>query len=202
MKTFLTLIVASFVGIASIQSSKAIPYVNLVYNGSFENFTGDWNSFGWGWTVNLALAAGMQDAADGRDYCDIYGTLFQTISTVPGTEYDFRFAVSGNFNISQSQMLNVLWGGTAVGTVTWSPDGHGIYNQGWVWADFHVLATTPTTVIKFQNPYAGDGSYRTPSIDAISVSAVPDTSAYLTPTFALVVFGLFWAKKRNHRQAG
>jgi hypothetical protein len=201
MKTFLRLIVASVVGIASIQSAKAIPYVNLVNNGSFETFTGDWNSVGWGWTDNLALALGFQDAADGRNFADIYGTIFQTISTVPGTEYDFRFALSGDFNISQSQTLNALWGGTTVGTVTWNPGGHDIYNMGWVWGDFHVLATTPTTVITLENPFAGDGSYRTPSVDAISVSAVPDTSAYLSATFGLVVAGLFWAKKRNRRTA-
>ena len=201
MKTFLTLIVASVIGIASIQSSKAIPYVNLVNNGSFENFTGDWNSVGWEWTDNLVLDIGMQDAADGRNFADIYGTIFQTISTVPGTEYEFRFALSGDFNISQSQTLNALWGNTTIGSLTWSPGGHDIYNMGWVWGDFHVFATTPTTVITFQNPFADDGSYRIASIDAISVSAVPDTSVYLTPAFGLVVAGLFRAKKRNRRTA-
>jgi hypothetical protein len=202
MKTFLAILTASVISIASIQSSKAIPYVNLVNNGSFENaFTG-WGSTGWGWTYNFGLDFGFPGAADGGNFAEAYGDLFQTIATVPGTQYDFRFALSGNFNISQPQTINILWGGTTIGSVSWSPAGHNVNNLGWVWGDFHVYATSSSTVITLSNPYVGDGSGRIAKIDAVSVAAIPDTSVYLTPTFALVVFGLFWAKKRNHRRAG
>src|SRR4051794_39456020 len=127
MKTFLTLTVASVMGIASIQSLKGIPYVNLVNNGSFES--GD---TGWGYTYNFGVGYGFPDAADGGNFADVFGNIFQTISTVPGTQYDFRFALAGNLNIIQSQTINALSGNTTLGSVTWNPAGHTINNLGWV----------------------------------------------------------------------
>lgn len=193
MKTFLALFVSAALGILSTPSSKAIPYVNLVNNGSFES--GD---VGWGYTYNWGVGSGFS-AADGGNFAEVYGTIFQTISTVPGTQYDFRVALAGNLNISQSQTINVDWGNTTLGSVTWSPAGHTIGNLGWVYGDFHVFATSPNTVITIENPYVGDGSGRIARVDAISVSAVPDTSIYLTPAFGFVLAGLFWMKMRNRR---
>ena len=152
--------------------------INQVQNGSFEN---GWQNgpIDWSWTYNVALVLGVPNAADGADYAQVYGTLFQTLQTTPGQEYQLQFALSGNFSISSPTVIDVLWNGINIGAVSWNPAGHNVNNLGWVWSDFDVTATTSTSLLTFANPYVGDGSQRIPNLDAVSVYAlsVPDKSA-------------------------
>jgi hypothetical protein len=173
MKNHIRILVAVLLATASFQSLKAIP-VNLVQNGSFEQ-----GLTGWGYTYNWGVWLGFPGAPDGRNWGEVDGTIYQTLSTAPGQQYDLRFALAGNANISALMVMNVLWGGSQVGTLSWNPAGHNINNLGWIWADFTVTATSPTTLLTFQDPYVGDGSGRVDFIDAISVTAVPECSSTL-----------------------
>jgi len=170
---------------------------NIVQNGSFEAGWQNNAPIDWGWTYNVSLAWGFSGAADGRNFAEVYGTLFQILPTTPGQEYQVEFALAGNFNVSEPNVVNVLWGGTSVETASWNPAGHTINNLGWVWVDFDVTAHAPTTQISFDNPFVGDGSQRIPKIDAITVEAVgrapvPDVaaSAWLLGFGLLAVVGM------------
>jgi hypothetical protein len=155
-----------------------LPPGNLVQNGGFEQGLVD-----WGWTYNFGVWEGFPDAAEGGNYGQVYGTIYQTLPTVPGQEYQLEFATSGNFNVSSVQVLNALWNGLQVASVSWNPSGHNVNNLGWVWTTVDVTASSSSTLLTFSNPYVGDGSQRIPNIDAISVVAVPEPSS-------TVLFGL------------
>ncbi len=166
---------------------------SIVQNGSFEQgFTG------WGYTYNFGIAAGFPDAADGRNWAEVYGTIFQNLPTTPGQQYDLRFALAGNFNISSPAVTDVLWGSANIGSVSWNPAGHNINNMGWVWTDFIVTASTSTTLLTFENPYVGDGSGRIDRIDAVSVVAVPEPSSLLLLGLGVIaLFGLAIIRNRS-----
>ncbi len=173
MKNHIRFAVAVLLATASFQPLKAMP-INLVQNGGFEQ-----GLTGWGYTYNFGVWLGFPGAPDGSNWGEVDGTLYQTLSTMPGQQYDLRFALAGNANISALTVMNVFLGGSLVGTLSWNPAGHNINNLGWIWGDFTVTATDPTTLLTFQNPYVGDGSGRVDLIDAISVTAVPECSSTL-----------------------
>ncbi len=169
-------------------SVRARGAANIVFNGGFEQ-----GGAGWGWTYNLGIASGFPDAAEGGNWADVYGTIYQDLPTLPGQRYHMQFALAGNFNISTPTVVNVLWDGVRVGNATWNPAGHNINNMGWVWSDFDLVAVDPSTRLTFDNPYVGDGSGRIARIDAISVTVVPEPSGLLF--FGLV--GLAASKRRG-----
>lgn len=144
---------------------------NLVVNGSFEQgFTG------WGYTYNFGVGFGFPSTADGANFGEVYGTIYQDLPTIPGQQYHLRFALAGNFNISDLTLLNVRWDGPQVGSATWNPAGHNINDLGWVWTDLDLIAGDSSTRLTFENPYVGDSSGRIPRLDAITVMAVPEPS--------------------------
>ena len=153
---------------------------NIVQNGGFEQ-----GYAGWGWTYNFGVWYGFPDAAEGRNWGEVDGTIYQDLATIPGQQYQLQFALAGNLNISSSAVVNVLWGGNGIGSVSWNPAGHNINNMGWVWSDFDVTASSFTTRLTFANPYVGDGSGRIDLVDAISVVAIPEPSS-------LLLFGVGW----------
>jgi len=151
-----------------------LPPGNLVQNGGFEQ-----GLTVWGWTYNFAVVLGVPNAAEGSNYGQVYGTIYQTLATVPGQEYQLTFATSGNLNISSVQVDNALWGNSQVASASWNPAGHSVNDLGWVWTTVDVTASSSSTLLTFSNPYVGDGSQRIPSIDAVSVVAVPEPSSAL-----------------------
>ena len=164
---------------------------NIVTNGSFED---GWNNgpVGWGWTTNIALGEGFSGAADGTCEVDLYGTLFQTLHTTIGQKYEVRYAVSGNSGFPGVSVIGLTWGGHFIGNTTWtSPNttGNGL-NWDWVYGDFTVVADSASTVISFQ----GYGTSWKPSMDAVSVVAIPEPGVV-----GLAVFGLIgcWCRHRR-----
>ena len=153
---------------------------NIVENGGFEQ--GD---AGWGWTYNYGVWFGFPDAAEGGNFGEVDGTIYQDLAMTPGQQYQLQFALAGNSNISSSEVVNVLWGGNGIGNASWNPAGHNINSMGWVWSDFDVTASSFTTRLTFANPYVGDGSGRIDLVDAISVVAIPEPSR-------LLLLGLGW----------
>lgn len=159
---------------------------NIVFNGGFEQ-----GGTGWGWTYNRGIAYGLPDAADGRNWCDVFGTIYQDLPTVAGQEYQLRFALAGNCNIGTPQVIDVLWGEAAVGSASWSPIGHTIDHLGWVWTDLDLVASDSSTHLTFSNPYVGDGSGRIARVDAISVIAIPEPAALPLISIGLAAFAAF-----------
>jgi Protein of unknown function (DUF642) len=155
---------------AAIYTGSALPG-NIVQNGGFEQ-----GGVGWGWTYNFGLWYGFPDAAEGGNYGEVDGTIYQDLATTAGQQYHLQFALAGNFNISSPTTVNVLWGGATVGAVSWSPAGHTVNNLGWVWTDLNLAANSSTTRLTFANPFVGDGSGRIDLVDAISVVAIPELS--------------------------
>lgn len=165
---------------------------NIVNNGGFEQ-----GHRGWDYTYNWAVWSGFPNAPDGRNWGEVYGTLFQDLTTTPGQQYHLRFALAGNRNVPDLATIGVFWGGNNIGAVSWNPSGHtDIGSLGWVWSEFDVTATTTTTRLTFANPYVGDGSGRIGFLDAISVVAVPEPSGLLPLALGSLVL------LKRHRRSG
>jgi hypothetical protein len=147
--------------------SSAIP-INLVQNGSFESLSlTPWTQSGVG------IFAGFGGAADGGNFANLGGYLYQDLVTTPGQTYDLRFAMAGNINWPGLITMNTLWGGNVVAVTTWNPAGHNIDNLGWIHADVTLVANSSLTRLEFLNP----GQFnQQPFLDAVSVTSVPDSS--------------------------
>jgi hypothetical protein len=175
------------VGLALLLSqSQLTAQQNIVQNGDFTSLSV------WGWTYNFAVAEGYQNAAVGNSYGQVFGTLFQSLPTTPGQTYQLQFAMAGNLNFPDSAVLDVLWGGASVGSISWSPAGNNRQNLGWVWTDFYVTALTSSTELAFDNPNVGTENI--PFLDAVTVEPVPEPSAaslLLLGSGALLYFARF-----------
>jgi hypothetical protein len=128
----------------------------------------------------------------GNSYGQVFGTLFQSLPTTPGQTYQLQFAMAGNLNFPDSAVLDVLWGGASVGSISWSPAGNNRQNLGWVWTDFYVTALTSSTELAFDNPNVGTENI--PFLDAVTVEPVPEPSAaslLLLGSGALLYFARF-----------
>jgi hypothetical protein len=174
--------------------------INIVNNGGFE---GGWNNgpVGWQWTYNVGLDEGFSSAAQGGSFAQVYGTLYQDLPTAPGHQYHIEFAMAGNYAVPQQAELDVQWGNTTVGSVTWDPAGHNVNNLGWVWGEFDVVATTTFTWLTFSNPNVGTENI--PDLDAVSVVAVPEPSSLslLCLGIAAITPGLFRMRRQSPPRA-
>jgi hypothetical protein len=164
--------------------------INLVQNGSFEdNFTlSPWTASG------VSLFAGFSGAADGANFVNISGYLYQNVATTPGQTYDLRFAMAGNFNWPSLITMDTYWGNSLLAVTTWNPAGHNINNLGWIYVDLNVVASSTTTRLEFLNPGQGNQS---PDLDAVSLIAVPDQ----TSTFGLLSIAIALTLKTLRRQS-
>ncbi len=142
-----------------------LPPDSIVVNGGFANL-----GAGWGWTYNLGIMTGSP-----LNFAYVYGTLYQDLNTVPGQAYQITFAMSGNLNLPQTAVLQVLWGSQTVGSPTWNPAGNSIYNRGWETETFEATATSASTLLTFSNPNVGTQDL--PAVYAVSVIPVPEPSA-------------------------
>jgi hypothetical protein len=167
---------------------------NLLRNGSFEE---GWSNgpIGWGWTYNVGQASGFSGAADGRNWADVFGTLYQDLPTEPGQLYRLSFAMAGNFNIAELTVMNVLWGGSMVGTFTWNPAGRDINNLGWVYGDIEAVASASNTRLTFENPFVGTQTII--RLDAVEVTLVPEPSGFIL--FTLGALGLLVVRRTRPR---
>jgi hypothetical protein len=67
------------------------------------------------------------------------GTIWQTVATIPGEEYEVRFAVAG-----ASALMHVSLNSQLLGIAEVPAD-----NNDWVWFTFSGVATEPTSTLKF-----------------------------------------------------
>ncbi len=159
---------------------------NIVQNGSFELFTGTVPPPPWTGTFGMAL--GFSGAADGRNFADLSSTTYyaaQALATIPGQPYEVSFAVSGNSSFPGLSIVDLGWGGAAVGTTTWvSPytPGNGL-NFNWVYGTFDVVATSSSTLLSFQRDLSSTSAGTW--LDAVQAVPVPEP-----PSLSLLSLGL------------
>jgi len=159
-KAILVLLSALAVTSLSAQSS-------IVLNGGFERGTE-------GWTLgNLGMWVNFPNPAEGSIYAELRTFTYQDLPTVVGQTYHLRFAMAGNANWPGPISMQISWAENVVAATSWNPAGHNIYNLGWIYSDFDLVATAPTPRLGFVN--LGEIN-QSAMIDAVSVVPVPEPS--------------------------
>ncbi|HTT92463.1 MAG TPA: DUF642 domain-containing protein [Acidimicrobiales bacterium] len=127
-----------------------------------------------GWTVggeNVAAIATLWEPAPGcKDSLDLNGnsSVSQTVSTTPGAAYVLRWEGAADARFGpQVTTMRVLWDGKLVSSPTYNAKGHTTTSMGWVTTQVQVTATTPKSVIMFEQ----NGAYGGPetTIGAVSL---------------------------------
>ncbi|HEX6394072.1 MAG TPA: hypothetical protein VFZ97_11565 [Acidimicrobiales bacterium] len=152
-------------------------------NGSFEQpvighgfpgetFNGNWSNFSTGipdWAATNGCGIELQTQAtvgvtpfDGNQYAELNSNcvsgITQTVATVPGTQYIFKFAYQARPNTSPADnTMAVQWNGSYL--VGSAQPGSGLQGgTGWTVAQYAVTATATTAAIEFdstENPSLG-----------------------------------------------
>lgn len=190
--------------LASLATAQA---ANLLVNGSFEDQAqapDSWHVYdhmpGWATVAGSGIelrnnVAGR--AFDGRNFVELdansNSAMAQTAATTFGTAYTLSFAYSARAGVSaQSNPIDVLWNGTLLASVT--ADGLRQSEHDWQIFNYTVLGTGLDTVM-FRA--AGTSDSLGGSLDAVSLSAVPEPSTWLLLAGGFVVIG--WSVLRRRR---
>jgi choice-of-anchor C domain-containing protein len=120
--------------------------------------------------ITFAPAAGTQsiDLAG-----DNPGSIAQRLPTVIGQTYTLRFAMAGNpqCGIPAVKHMRVAWNHVRVARLSFDVTGHTPSDPGWIYQEFSVVATAPSTLLKFRA--ANNVVFCGPALDDVSV--VPAT---------------------------
>ncbi|AVR96481.1 PEP-CTERM sorting domain-containing protein [Pseudoduganella armeniaca] len=182
-------------------SAASYAATNLAQDGSFESAAvpdgayvivdqvGEWISDTHGIEVRNNNAG---SAYDGSHFVELdtdqNSSLFQQIRTRPGRDYLLSFAFRDRDGVDPaSQGLEVLWAGYVVGTVNGAAD--------WQVQTFTVHALTRYSELEFRAIGASD-SYGT-SLDAISVTAVPEPQTYAMLLAGMGLLGMGLRRKQG-----
>jgi Protein of unknown function (DUF642) len=201
---------AMLIGCIGLSSANA---ANIVVNGSFEDTltstatlgsnvvsAGSWSIFnsltGWSSTQGIEVRNNAAGAAyDGSKYVelDVYTntTIAQTLNTVSGQQYELSFWYSPR----EGQPANTNGVSWAVGGTNGSINGPAGVASGNQWAGFTqtFTATSTSTVLSFTGLGTANG-FGT-SLDAVSVSAVPEPSDFAMMLAGLAVVGAMVRKR-------
>ena len=189
MKRFIT--TALFTACTAFTGAHAA--TNLLVNGSFEaqaQANGSWHVYDHfaGWNTVAGSGIELRDniagrAFDGLNYVELdsysNSAMAQTVNTVRGAEYTVSFAYSARAGVGAlSNPIEVLWDGTLLGSVT--ADGTRLSQHDWHSFSYTVHGTGLDT-LTFRA--AGTNDSLGGSLDAVSLSAVPE------PSTAALMFG-------------
>ena len=183
----------------------AVP--NLVTNGSFEapNIpNSSWTIFYGsipGWSTGPAGVEVRDNNAgtayDGSQFVELDTTsnswIQQALNTVAGESYLISFAFSPRIGVNgTSNKIDIWWDGVKLGSANAS--GIGNTNHAWSIYEFDVIAASSVSVLRFAA--AGSSDSLGGSLDAISVSLVPEPAM---PALILAGLGLmgFVARRRQ-----
>lgn len=185
----------------ALASTCAHANANQVQDGSFESIVvanGTWtnvNSVGaWSSDSNgIEVRNNVEGTAfDGNNFIelDTYGnsSVFQQLTTKPGQSYLLSFAWADRAGVPlSSQGLEVLWHGQVIGSFNGSAD--------WKVEQLTVKALTRVTELEFRA--IGTSDSLGTSLDAVSVSPVPEPETYAMMLGGLALLGA--AMKRKQR---
>lgn len=182
---------------------------NLVVDGSFESQlqdAGTWNVYGSlpGWGVVSGSGVELRNnvagtAFDGHNFVELDGyvnsAISQTLSTDAGSFYTLSFEYSARAGVgAASNPIEVLWNGTSVATVT--ADGTGLSNLDWHQFSYQVQGTGhDALVLRAVGTSDGLGG----SLDAVSVTAVPEPSTWVLMLAGFGLIGLSLGRRRAAR---
>lgn len=184
---------------------------NLVRNGSFEdplltNLAAGFDTYLGGqtiggWTVGGGSVDVVGDnplswvhwpAASGHQSLDLNGTergwIHQDFTTVPGEEYNLRFALCSNpLSAPWTVTMDFLWNGTVVDSLSVQRTGS-VAAPGWTYVDYTVTAPTAHARLTFESLVSGYTGGAV--IDDVTVNPVrqlvPDSSHPLVMALLLV----------------
>ncbi len=219
MKSMICVTVAVvFVGVGQLRAE------NLLINGSFETYAVPvmyWDyhyQFDFniatdsldGWTVtgqiDIANTSAWQ-THDGNNSLDLCGTsghggVSQTFSTVPGSEYEVQFFLSGNPNPDgPSEPDNKTLSVTAAGeSASFSFDiaaeANTYTDMKWKECIFNFTANSTSTTLTINSTMYGNYFYG-PVIDDVSVTSVPEPSSFAILVMGAICVGSIAKKTRN-----
>ena len=190
MKNHLSLVLGA-IAIASPLTAFAAPFTNGSFEGSGFVDTDPANRPGWmtliagstlipGWTVVTAVdwqttwiapADGLK-SVDLNDYSQ--GSIAQTFDTIPGQQYDVRFALCGNtYDLPAIKVLQVSAAGQST-QYQFDTTGHTPTSPGYIDTDFYFSANSTATTLLFAGLNGGAGG---PVIDNVRVTAIPEPAS-------------------------
>ena len=178
---------------------------NLLVNGSFEDQAqapGSWHVYDHltGWATVAGSGIELRDniagrALDGRNFVELdaysNSAMAQTVATTAGAAYTLSFAYSARAGVgAQSNPIEVLWDGGLLASVT--ANGIGLTEHDWHSFSYTVLGTGRDTLV-FRAAGTNDSLWG--SLDAVSLSAVPEPSTWLLLVGGFIVIG--WSVLRR-----
>ena len=158
---------------------------NLVQNGDFGDWPTGLGPADWTWTVGVGA---FQYGGE------IYGTVSQQLTTVPGQTYQLQFSMAGNPNYSAQETLNIYWENSLVGSNTWYPNGHGYSNLGYIEVSYAVVATMPISLLTFENANSGAPG-AIPFLEHVSVEIPEPSTLVLASLGTCILVGWAGCKK-------
>jgi len=202
-KFLLTVALAASFGVAHASSA------NLVVDGSFEDqaqAAGSWNVYSAinGWTTVSGSGIEVRNAVagnafDGANFVELdsnsNSAMAQTLTTTAGSLYNLSFAYAAREGVSAgSNPIQVFWNNVSLGTVT----GNGNSAGGSAWQLFNYSVTgTGSDTLTFRAIGVSDSLGG--SLDAVTVSAVPEASTYAMMFAGLVAIGFSVGRRRTQR---
>lgn len=169
---------------------------NLVVNGSFESpsqasavteySAGSTDMPGWtvgGNSVDLVGSSYFQ-AEDGNQSLDLSGStsgsVSQTVTTAPGSDYTLTWYMAGNPNCGQPvKTMQVSWDGQVVATRTFDTSTTTATSMGWTEEQLNVQATGTSSVLEFTDA-TPDASQCGATLDNVSLSAAQQVPPVFT----------------------
>jgi hypothetical protein len=182
---------------------------NLVVDGSFEDQVqgaGTWSVYnainGWSTVGGSGIEVRNNVAGkafDGVNFVELdsysNSAMAQTVATAVGGQYTLSFAYSARPGVSAaSNPIEVLWNGASVATVT--ANGSNLSNNDWHVFSYSVVGTGADKLV-FRAVGSND-SYGG-SLDAVTVTAVPEPSTYAMMFIGLGLMGATLSRRRQPR---
>jgi hypothetical protein len=180
---------------------------NLVVDGSFEDqaqAAGTWGVYTSinGWTTVSGSGIEVRNNLVGTAFAgnnfvelDSYSNsgMAQTLATTAGTHYTLSFEYSARPGVSAaSNPIEVLWNGSSVATVT--ADGSLLSNNAWSLYSYS-LTGTGHDVLTFRAVGINDSVGG--SLDAVSVTAVPEPATWALMGAGFTLIGLSIGRRRR-----
>jgi hypothetical protein len=164
----------------------------LITNGDFEtgDFTG-WTKLDYCNVTTSAHHAGAYGATFNTS--SRYGTLVQSVPTVPGESYILSFWLDPDPHLHTiiDRYFTASWDGTAVVDLRFATAA-----EGWKQYSITCVATQSTTEVRLWGKALDDMHY--PRLDDVSVTPVPEPSSIaLLGIAAIGLSTCIWRRKRS-----
>jgi choice-of-anchor C domain-containing protein len=189
----------------------AVPtYGALITNHSFEQpvvthpdkfqyyYAGDGSISGWtivGDSVDVQNTT-RWNSHGGVQHVDLTGVsaggIYQDLATAIDQVYRLNFWLAGNPEFANGvggpavKTMKLSWGSSFTQTLTFDVTGHTNQDVGWVEYSFDLMATGPTTRLRFESLTSGSGG---PLLDDVSLIAIPEPGLCALAMCGVILLG-------------